>query len=451
MALSMLTCTPAPPRRGTSLALILAGALIVGALLAFWMAPDAEARDLMALWLAAGEVASGHPQSIYAPPEPIFTMRPPIEWYAQAEAIGRAGAVYPYVYPPLWAFLLAPLTKVMSFASLTYAAFAFNIAALLALPQIVARLARGAAPPPGQALIWQIAAMIALISMPGLVIAVTQAQPQILVAFLTALALERAQNGRPLTGGIALGLAIAFKLAPLPLALIWLVAGQWRAALAALGLTTALGLLSIAIAGWPLHAAFLSQLQTIGHTIILSQTVASFDQIFGVLAVFPDVKMMSTLPSEFGPSDVAWAVAAKPAAYAHVMQIAMPCIILGFGLTLRRTIEPARRAALWAAAIAAIAFAGPLGWLYYYLVPVAAIPIFLTHAGLQNRLLPLLALVMLALESVTALPSFLGPVGPILGSLGVLVLIGAFLQLAVGRGDENRVALPQSDLRARRS
>lgn len=436
-----------PPRFPALSPAALVLALALGLVAALWLAPVAPSRDLMALWLAAQDVAAGHGATIYPPPEPVFTMRPPLAWYAQAEAMGRGGAVFPYLYPPLWAYLLAPLTKLVSFDAFSAAIFVLNVAALIALPQLLARLALGAPPSRKLALGWAAGAFATLVAVPGLLMALFQGQPQILVAALTVLGLERAQNGRPVLGGLALGLAIALKLAPLPLALVWLIAGQRRAGIAALGLATALGLLSIAFAGWPLHAAFLAQLRVIEHSLLLSTAVASLDQIYGILAVFPDVTVLTIVPPELGPSDAGWAIAAKPALYGTLKQGLMLALVLFFGLALRPQHAAPRRAALWAAALAAFAFAGPIGWFYYYLVPFAALPLFVLRLGPRGLVLPALALIMSTLDKSFALPAALGPLGPILGSLGILVLIGAFLRLAFGRGGENHPGAPQSDLR----
>lgn len=442
---------PIPPRFPAIRLPALALALALGLFLALFIATNTPARDLMAPWLAAQEVAAGHAQAIYAPAEPVFSMRPPQEWYAMAEAMGKSGAVYPYLYPPLWAFLLAPFTRLASFADFTTVVFLLNVTALVVMPQLAARLVLGAPPSPRAAFGWTLGGFAALMVTPGLVLALFQGQPQILVAGLTLLGLERTQNGRPVTGGLALGLAIALKLAPLPLALVWLVAGERRAGLTALGLAGALGLLSIAVAGWPLHLAFLAQLRVIEHSLLLSTAVASLDQIYGIFAVFPDVTIVPMLPPDLGPSDPGWAIAAQPALYSLAKRALMLGLVLGFGLALRCTGAPVRRAALWIAAIAAFAFTGPIGWFYYYLVPIAAMPLFVQRFGLRGLFAPLAALAMMSLDKSVELPASLGPLGPILGSLGILVLIGAYLHAALApRRDaraENRAAAPQSDLR----
>jgi len=421
--------------------------LALGLVVAFFAQSSAPSRDLLALWLAGTEVASGHPQAIYPPIEPLFTMRPALDWYAKAEGLGRPGPVYPYIYPPIWAFLLAPLTKLISFSSFATVLLALNAAALVLMPQLAARLTLGHSPSPRLAALWSIGALAALLPVHGMLIAYMQGQIQILVAFLTLLALERTQNGRPVAGGAALGLAIALKLAPLPVALIWLIAGERRAGLVALATAAALGAFSVLLAGWPLHESFLAQLQMISHTLFLSSSVASLDQMLGIVKGPGDIALILNLPASIGPSSPAWGIAAKPALYALLQTLLIPVLALGFGLALRRITHPARRAALWGAALTAFAFLGPIGWLYYYIAPIALVPLFVQRGGWRGLALPALALALLSLELSVDLPAGLGPLVPMLGSLGILLLLAAYLRAALTSAVENPSLAPQSRLR----
>ena len=61
-------------------------------------------RDFLALWLAGDAVAAEQPGLIYPPTGALFEMRPPVEWYARAVELGRPAPVYPYLYPPIWAW-----------------------------------------------------------------------------------------------------------------------------------------------------------------------------------------------------------------------------------------------------------------------------------------------------------------------------------------------------------
>lgn len=418
----------------------------------------APSRDLLALWLAGAEVASGHPAAIYPAAEPLFTMRPAIDWYEKAAALGRAGPVYPYIYPPIWAFLIAPLTKLIGFSAFATAVQVLNGMALLLIPQLAVQLALGRRAPLMLATFWTVFTLVVMLATRGMPIAYLQGQVQIPVAFLTLLGLERAQNGGAqssgaVTAGLALGLAIALKLSPLPVALIWLVCGNSRAGLVALGSATALGLASIGLAGWPLHLAFLGELSTINNTLLLSRNVASLDQIVSYCFYTSQISVVTTLPGSVVTSiQLGWGIATKPALYALLQSLAMPCLVLVFGLALRRSPGPQSRAALWGAALTTLTFVGPIGWLYYYIAPLALVPVLWLRNGLGGLALPALAMAMIAVDPNAGLPARLGILGPMLGSLGVCVLIAAFLLGAFKGGafkgvEENPAPPPQSRLR----
>lgn len=368
-------------------ALRLAGliALLAFVLVVVRFGPAVPSRDLMALWLAAKAVAAGDPGSVYPPLSPLFEMRPPIDWFAQARDVGRPGEVYPYLYPPLWAWLLAPVTRWLDFGTVAAGAFLLNSLMLLTAPLVALRLALG-----GRTGEWGHAAGAALAFGLALLlltrigpVALLQGQPQIAVAFLVLLGLERDRNGHPLAGGVAMGLAIALKLSPLPLALIWLVAGRWRAFGATAVTGGVLGLASVGLAGWAPHAQFLAELRAIDHTMLVSSAAYSLDVLAAALGWGAGGQLISSLPAEItdptivgaaAAPQLGWLVMPKPPLYGLAQRVILIALVLGTGLALRRLDDPARRAALWSAAMTAIAFFGPIGWVYYYIAPAALAP-----------------------------------------------------------------------------
>ncbi|HHB80909.1 MAG TPA: DUF2029 domain-containing protein, partial [Aliiroseovarius sp.] len=232
-------------------------ALVAALLGAALFGPIAPSRDLLALWLAGEAVANGLPEQIYPPAAELFIMQPPEGWYLHAAEMGWAGEVFPFIYPPIWAWVMAPVTELFSFQGFSRFMFGVNTAALIGLIGAAARLAFPAsAGHRPRWLFWlPVALLVYYFSRAGLV-SLFQGQPQIVVAFLTVYALERVQAGHPLRGWVAMGLAIALKLSPLPLLVLWLAVGERRAALTALVFASALGLLSLVLAGWPIHARF---------------------------------------------------------------------------------------------------------------------------------------------------------------------------------------------------
>lgn len=85
--------------------------LFVWALWAWWLAANIWSSDLAALWFAGHFHAIGQDALVYDAPAQFFGGTPP-DWIAAHLAHGGppAGLSFPYVYPPLWVGLIAPLT-----------------------------------------------------------------------------------------------------------------------------------------------------------------------------------------------------------------------------------------------------------------------------------------------------------------------------------------------------
>ncbi|TCP41421.1 glycosyltransferase family 87 protein [Rhodovulum marinum] len=351
------------------------GMLVLGYIAIALVAAPRMSGDLLPLWLAGEAFAGGGP--VYAPADGLFRMLPPEGWTARAAALGHEGHVYPFVYPPLWAWVFGGLTRVTDFATVAAVAGALNTALLVAMP-LLARRAAGAGPGVfGYLVISQVLIHMTPVGM----IALYQNQSQILVAFLVVLALERAEAGRPASAGAAMALAASIKLFPAAFALIWLVSGERRAfaSFAAVGL--ALGLVSVAVAGWPLHAAFLGHVAAIGETGFFSALSFSLDAVAARLAGAEPVSvpLANTHPGQIAPQVIA--VSDKPAALVLAGKAAVVAAILGLGLAMRRAGRGARRAALWPAALTLLPLLGPIAWGYYFLAATAFAPVLLSTLG----------------------------------------------------------------------
>jgi hypothetical protein len=158
--------------------------------------------------------------------QPLLTERG-TDFRAYLEAAGalRAGrdpyaGVYPYLYPPLLALLLVPLTFVPAAA----AAWLWAAASAAALAASAALVARGSAR----------VLVLALVFAP---FAATQwnLQANAFVLLLLVLARARLDRGFEWGGGALLGLSVALKPFGVLAALALAVTGRWRAACAAAG------------------------------------------------------------------------------------------------------------------------------------------------------------------------------------------------------------------------
>ena len=145
--------------------------------------------------------------------------------YLEAAGALRAGhdpyaGVYPYLYPPLLAVVLVPLT----FLSPAAAAWIWAAASAAALAASAGLVARGSLR----------VLVLALLFAP---FAATQwnLQANAFVLLLLVLARERLDRGFETGGGALLGLSIALKPFGLLAAAVLVLAGRWRAGLAAAG------------------------------------------------------------------------------------------------------------------------------------------------------------------------------------------------------------------------
>jgi len=299
------------PRQAATL--LLAAAFVVFSQSLFAAAPSA---DLRALWLAGQMLAEGRPDLVYPAEIGVFTMRPPPEWLPWLAARGHSGEVFPYIYPPLWAWLAA--RSGLPFEALESAARLINPALLVAMLLLARRLAAPAMHPAGY--LAPGLAVFALTTVGS--VALYQNQPQILVAFLTVLAVERAEHGAPRLAGAALALAAAIKLYPAFFALVFLILG-WRRALGAFVITGgALAALSVAVAGWPLHGEFLSVLARISDTAMLTKLNYAFESALGFLFHAEAGQLIRAAKLGADAGGGGWQVLAKPAALAFGLRLA---------------------------------------------------------------------------------------------------------------------------------
>ena len=390
--------------------------------------------DLRAVWNAATMLAEGRPDLVYRS-EDVFTMTPPEGWLARAIAEGAETPVYPYLYPPLWAALLAPLTRWASFAQVSGVFAALN-PILLALTLELARRAAGRplAPVP-----W-IALGTACLGATWIgTVALMENQPQILVAFLCVLALERHRAGAPVAAGAALALAAATKLYPAAFALFLLAAGDRRAALAFAGFGGALALASVALAGWPLHESFLDGVATLSRSVLVSNAGYSLDGLLAALGLAGERTWIvgATTPGYFD-TPFGWAVAAKPAAWALASRLGLVAVVVASALAIARSRDgtDTRIALLWAAGMAALALLSPLAWAYYFIAPMAFLPAVLAawpplfgFGILGIVVVPLTLPVGVAISQ--AVPGF--PIAQAVGTVAMAVLVLLLLATSARR------------------
>ncbi len=330
--------------------------------------------DITALWLAGDFFAQGRPDLVYPADTTVFTLIAPREWYGAMAARGLPGDVFPFLYPPLWAWAMARIASIADLGAVRDIASALNPLLLGGCMVLAHRIAR----PPLALATWVAFALVcAMFSATGLV-AIIQNQPQILVSFLVLLAIERSERGAPRAAGAVLALAAALKLYPALLVLVWLRAGNRAAARAFLLTGALLAALSVALAGWPLHAEFLRLTHVLSQTGMATKWSYGLDRMIGEIFLHDRFRFIET-PGYAPAGTVAtgWQVFLKPAALVWTMGAAQVAAVAACAEGLRRTETPTARAAVWAALLTALAFLGPIGWIYYYIAPMAFAPLLM--------------------------------------------------------------------------
>ncbi|ROT99008.1 glycosyltransferase family 87 protein [Histidinibacterium lentulum] len=377
--------------------------------------------DLRATWIAGHFYSLGAPSQIYAGNEGYFTMRALESWDDWSAAEGLEGVNYPFVYPPLWAALAGALTQVMPYWLFKGIAAFLNPLLMVGMVWLAARCVDDREV--SVQMMTFLGGLVVVFTLPGIV-ALQQNQPHILVSFLMVLAVERARAGAMAAAGAALGFAAALKLFPALLVVVWIASGRWRPVgwFALFG--GGLGALSVALAGWPLHEAFLSEIDAIRASIIVTGFNYGLDALMAWNLRLQD--LVDITHAEGG-----WKMLEKPALWQMLSMVAL-ATILTFAFTAARLARRAGRdpdILIWPVLFIALAFVSPLAWGYYYLPALAFLPHLLDRFGLRRGGV-MFALIAAPLTPhaftllIALVPSPFDPA--VMGSLTVLAMAGLF-------------------------
>lgn len=382
------TSAPFPPgdAPGRWLPAVLVLALWTG--WAIWVHAGQWPEDLSAVYVGAHLWQSGQHALIYATP-PQFYGGAAESWTPVMADLGVAGRpTFPYVYPPLWAALLAPVTAHVGVQGFL-AAFSTAQVGLMAASVLLAdRLFR----PPGMThLLWALLSVVMLSTMVQPYATLWHSQPTILTTFLTLLAFVAIREGRPVAAGVALAVAAAIKLTPAAFAVLFLFDRQYRALAAFLIMGAALALASLLVAGIDLHRDFLASLGRIRTAWLLVPVNVSLRPALlalgSVLGLYPaiDPGVPATILSPVPPVLSALVTLAGAA-------IAGACLLALRGAPQERRLP----LALMVLGIVIPVF-GPLGWLHYYMLPLFLLP------GIPGLFRPARALLLAAIIVVPSL------------------------------------------------
>lgn len=409
---------------------------------AVWRDAGQWSIDLSALFMAGHVVATGAPELIYGTASDWFGGPPPEAWVAALADMGET-AHRPtfYIYPPIWAHLTAPLADALSpraFFDLGRLAVTLSMAVTV---MVLHRLMAARVAPAVFA-----AAAILLIetSMPTIT-AIGFAQPQVLVIGLIALSVQRFAAGGRIGAGVLLGLAAGIKITPILLILMFLGERDWRAPLAALVTAGAMAALSLAVAGWEVHALFLARAAEVDALVPLVGLNLTFETVVHDLGL-PLTPCLACLAPQHGLNTpfVGWL------SFCLMLTAMLAALFATRGLP-RRTRLALRLLLLYLS----VTFFGSLAWVHYYALPVLMLPGF--AALLPRRVfLPLAALAWapMSYPVLGALVTWREDLDPLFyadtQSIGLLSLL-AFVALAAAvirrRGAAATPVLPPSDAR----
>lgn len=397
----------------------LLGVIYVAGLVLF--VGNAVSADAQALWLAGQFFDPANPGSIYRLSDGPFTMQPPDAWINAALPSGQQGPVYPFIYPPIWGWLMSQVGGVLSFDTFLNLVTALNRVLIPCMFILAWRIVK-----PRMALLPYLCfALIVTFGLTAFTVALDENQPQIWVSFLILLAIERQRAGHPLAAGCALALAAALKLYPALFALIWLAAGERRAVVWFALIGGALGAASVVLLGWPMHAAFLTELSAIASGAILTLNNFSLSPLIAAISVAPDA--LTRVSTEVTGGSSAWFVAQKTQTWLMGERVAQVMALAALLIAAHRT--KMRDPLLWAGAAFVIAWLSPLSWTYHYMTALVFLPVVADRFGGRGFLLALIALAATSLPFfLLGLPQLVGPVTTVvLANAGLLVIgLGAF-------------------------
>lgn len=326
--------------------------------------------DLSGFYMAGHMFATGQYDLVFAAPEGFFGPR--VEsWIAEFEAIGveEQQQFFAYVYPPIWAALVSPLTQIMSPETFFNLVYVINISMLAGCVVCAYRILSPSLRMPFFAAILCLIMTFSMIAVTALV----HNQIQIMVTSCILLAFERYTAGKMMQAGLILSIAACVKITPALLGVIFLLDREYRAIAGAMIGGLVIVALSFLIAGPELHWVFLERVATISERVAVMRVNYNLENVLYHLSSlvtgtpFPKVEGLEN----FGTLEPEWiSVTTKAALLVSLAFVLWHTSALGqrdrtatrlFGLLLVTTLM------------------APLGWNHHYLPVMFLAPIVLNY------------------------------------------------------------------------
>lgn len=422
--------------RGIPRLVVISALFVIGA---FFIVGFPQSADLRALWLAGTFFDKADTGLVYRLSSSGFTMEPPDAWVARIVADGTITPVYPFIYPPIWAWVMSFVTDVILFEQFAIFAALANVALITGCFVLAWRISDKSV---SKSAFVGIGLSFACLHY-AFLLPLQEGQPQILVAFLTLLGIERARAGAPILGGAALAIAASIKVYPLVFALIWWAAGERRPVYSFACFGGALAALSVTVAGWPMHAAFLNELSSISQTVLLSLGNLSLDSLIAALTL-PTSDMMRISTEATGGASF-WFVADKAGLWQGISALVqIGTLILALVLARRTSL---REPLMWPVLMIATAWVSPLTWIYHYMAALAFLPALVGRlpVGVAATFLILIALPASYPLAASGLTQEIPPWAMVLASNAAMLFAVIAFSIAMVRG-QDRLHPPATSL-----
>ncbi len=232
-----------------------------------------KGEDLYSSYAGCRLMVTGETGHLFQHDPAMFSsVGPDAVWERIAAEGGYRGGMHPYVQTPLWAYVLQPLCFRPGYLRFVHL---FAVALMLSFAAMLWLVARFWAPMFLYPLPMALVAVGLWFSEP-FGYAMLLMQTHILFLLLSVAGLILASRRRPVLAGLLVALAAAVKLTPIFLVLYWMARRRWLAAGAALGWSAGLWLLTVALTGRQLMAAYLADLGRVSHVLLVSQNSQSF-------------------------------------------------------------------------------------------------------------------------------------------------------------------------------
>lgn len=233
----------------------------------------ANGQDLASSYVGSRLLATGQAQHLFSHDAQDFSeIGDDDTWTDVAEGGGFFGFLHPYVQTPLWAYVLQPLCRRVSFLTFNHIFVVLNMLTFAATFWLVAKYWTRSFFNPGAISL----VIVALVLSQPFQYAIWLNQTHMLMLFLTVAALMLAERDWPVSAGLLLAYAASVKVTPGLLVVYWLMTRRYKAAASVLVWSAVLWFLTIAAVGHGLMHEYVENLHRISRVLLVSQNNQSF-------------------------------------------------------------------------------------------------------------------------------------------------------------------------------